>query len=95
MRGIIGYTLLFIAWYNIVPDTSTNFLWFERVSIAISLIIMVLFSGNYLGVLDKIRISSIRPQWLRIAVIAIADILIFALSALLVGMIEGLILLLL
>ena len=89
VRGILCYLLLFAFWYMFIPNAPAGFLWFERISIAIMLIVMVLFSGNYLGILDKIRISYIHPRWLKIAVILLADILLFAFFAFLTGALEG------
>ena len=94
VRGwsLAGYIILvLISCVQRVENASPPIVWLNRLFCFLFFLLPILFSCNYLHVLDKLRITKIKNRFLRILVIAAADFVILLLVVILVDLLELLI----
>lgn len=81
--------MIFIGLFMTWPDRSAGYIWFNRLSFIFIFLLIPFVSFNYGGILDKIKVTKIRPLFLRLLVILVIDVLLFLICTWLVSLIEN------
>ncbi|MBQ8987366.1 MAG: serine/threonine protein kinase, partial [Lachnospiraceae bacterium] len=71
----IGYICFFLMGFNMKVKEGS--IWLNRIFFMLSGICIILISGNYLGILDKLGITKIKNRWGRLVLIILLDFLAF------------------
>ena len=88
--GAVYAIIFYYAFTTKFASAPQGFLLFEQCCICAGILLMVFFAGNYLGVLDRLKIRRIRPVFLRVAVIIAGCVLLFLFAAFFTALIEKL-----
>ncbi len=89
--GILYFLIIYMWRTTTFTNCPPEYLWFERSAMSISLLLIMLFSGNYLNIQDRLKISKIHSRFLRVLVIIFVDVVLFVMAAFFTGAVEALI----
>ena len=89
LLSTLGYLFLFLVGFSLtVKDAGQVELWINRAFFTLMMVSAVLFSGNYLGIQDRLHISQIQNRALRVLAIIGTDILIMAVCLTMLALLE-------
>ena len=89
--GILYFFIIYM-WRTITfKNSPREYLWFERSAMCISLLLIIFFSGNYLNIQERLKISRISSGFLRVLVIISVDVLLFFFFSIFTGAVEAVI----
>ncbi len=86
----LGYAALAVFSFTIdVEALEYSPLWLNRLTVFMLFLCPILFSGNWLGVLDLLRITRIRSRFLRVLLIIAGDLTILVLIIVILSLVEN------
>lgn len=89
LLAAVGYLVLISLTLSFnLEDASFARQWMNRMSFFVSVMSVVLFTGNYLDVWEFAHLNQIRNKWLKALAVIVADAFIFAFLLVLFGVLE-------
>ena len=89
--AVLGYFLLITASLNlIIKDASPQRVLLNQIAFFLIGMTMILFTGNYLDIWRKLKITRVRYRWLQVIIIMVINILILFVGVLILIIVEKL-----